>query len=82
MRNKPAKSMETYSIEAITAILVHVPAIQGHPTLQGLWDRFKTLLELLHMIKHPGYPIEGMAGKIIKLEAFALVSNTPWEVPN
>ena len=74
--------METYFIEAITAILVPVPAIQGRPTFQGLCDRFQTLLELLRTIKNPHHPIKGMAGKMMEPEVLARVSNTPWVITN
>ena len=71
--------MEAYTIEAITAILVHVPAMQDLPTFQGLWDRQQILQDLLCMIKHPDHPIEGMTDKIMKPEAFALVFNILWK---
>ena len=73
--------MVTYSVEAVSAILSPVSAIQGHPSFKGLWDMYKTLVTQLRKIKHPNHPQQGMAGRMMSPKAFSLVSTTPWETP-
>ena len=46
--NKLVSKMVTYTIKALTAILVTVPAIGGRPTFKGLWDTQVALLKKLH----------------------------------
>ena len=71
-----------HATEQTTAILVRVPMIQGCLTFKGLWDMQVRLLEILNTIKHANHPLEEMAGKIVKAGAYALVSTTPWTVPD
>ena len=72
--------MVAYTIEALSAILSEVPAITGRPTFKALWDAIRILLPLLHKIKHPDHPVEGIAEMMMEVDAYALVSAMQWLV--
>ena len=82
VRNKLVLKMVTYIIGVLRDILVTVPVIGGRPTFKGLWDTHGALLEKLRKIKHPDHPFRGMMCIMMIPAAYALVSNTPWAVPN
>ena len=74
--------MVAYTIQALLVILVEVPYIQGLPTFKALWDVIRALLPIIHKIKHPDNPVEGMVGMTIEAATYVLVSIRPWLVPD
>ena len=74
--------MVAYSMQALSAILNEVPAINEHPTFKALWDLMKILLPLLRTIHNPDHPDEVMVRIMMEVAAYALVSTWPWLVPD
>ena len=72
--------MVTYTIEALSSILIEVPSIKGRPTFKDLWDAVPVLLPMLCKITHPDHPVEGMTEMMMEATAYDLVSIRPWLV--
>ncbi len=73
--------MVKYSLEAVSALLAHIPKINGRPTFSSLWLLSQSLTKALRGMDHPDHSDHGWTGYMLTIEEYALVSTTPFVPP-
>ena len=73
--------MVKYTIVVIDAILASVQPIVGRPTFSTIWKLAHQKYDALRMLDNTNYPMQGYAGYLMPIKAFALFSSKTWQDP-